>query len=134
MLVLLVMISIIMNIILLSTSGLIGLIMYRSKKTENFRKYKFFLYLSCFSVKIFGYEADKIIRRPHRFLFFIFKLFYLLKCNARHTGFLDFCHTRLHLGYSARLRIWQVPACKMEPRSGIIFLLKTHPPPQHLYS
>ena len=69
--------------------GLIGLIMYRSKKTENFRKYQFLLYFSCFSVKIFGYEADKIIRRPHRFLFFIFKLFYLLKCNARHTGFLD---------------------------------------------
>ena len=46
--------------------------------------------MSCFSVNIFGYEADKIIRRPHRFLFFIFKLFYLLKCNARHTGFLDF--------------------------------------------
>ena len=32
-----------------------------------------------------------------------------------------FCHTRLHLGFSAKLRIWQVPACKMEPRSGIIF-------------
>ena len=31
------------------------------------------------------------------------------------------CHTRLHLGFSAKLRIWQVPACKMEPRSGIIF-------------
>ena len=46
--------------------------------------------MSCFSVNIFGYEADKIIRRPHRFLFFIFKLFYLLTCNARHTGFLDF--------------------------------------------
>ena len=64
--------------------------MYRSKKTENFRKYQLFLYLSCFSVNIFGYEADEIIRRPHRFLFFIFKLFYLLTCNARHTGFLDF--------------------------------------------
>ena len=34
---------------------------------------------------------------------------------------LDYCHTRLHLGFSAKLRIWQVPACKMEPRSGIIF-------------
>ena len=31
-----------------------------------------------------------------------------------------YCHTRLHLGSSARLKIWQVPACKMEPRSGII--------------
>ena len=42
-----------------------------------------------------------------------------------------FCHTRLHLGYSARLRIWQVPTCKMEPRSGIIVLINhptTHPP------
>ena len=26
----------------------------------------------------------------------------------------------LHLGFSAKLRIWQVSACKMEPRSGII--------------
>ena len=27
----------------------------------------------------------------------------------------------LHLGFSAKLRIWQVSACKMEPRSGYIF-------------
>ena len=33
------------------------------------------------------------------------------------------CHTRLHLGFSANLRIWQVPACKMEPRSGTIICL-----------
>ena len=31
-----------------------------------------------------------------------------------------FCHTRLHLGFSAYLRIWQVSACKMEPQRGII--------------
>ena len=30
-------------------------------------------------------------------------------------------HTRLHLWFSAKLRIWQVPACNMETRSGIIF-------------
>ena len=34
---------------------------------------------------------------------------------------LYYCHTRLHLGFSAKLRIQQVLACKMEPRSGIIF-------------
>ena len=33
----------------------------------------------------------------------------------------DNCHTRLHLGFYAKMRIWQVSACKMEPRSGIIF-------------
>ena len=38
-----------------------------------------------------------------------------------------YCHTRLHLGFSAKLRIWQVPACKMEPRSGNISW-KNHPP------
>ena len=39
----------------------------------------------------------------------------------------------LHLGFSAKLRIWQVPTCKMEPRSGMIIdLLTTHPPPQPL--
>ena len=32
-----------------------------------------------------------------------------------------YCHTRLHLGFSANLRILQVPKCKMEPRSGNIF-------------
>ena len=30
------------------------------------------------------------------------------------------CHTQLHLGFSAKLRIWQVSACKMEPQSGTI--------------
>ena len=39
----------------------------------------------------------------------------------------------LHLGFSAKLRIWQVPTCKMEPRSGMIIdLLTTHTPPQPL--
>ena len=32
-----------------------------------------------------------------------------------------YCRIRLHLEFSAKLRIWQVPACKMEPRSGNIF-------------
>ena len=40
-----------------------------------------------------------------------------------------FCHTRLHLGFSAKLRILQVPACKMEPRSGIIICLRPPTPP-----
>ena len=44
----------------------------------------------------------------------------------------------LHLGFSAKLGIWQVPTCKMEPRSGIIFCLNrptSRPagrPPDHL--
>ena len=36
----------------------------------------------------------------------------------------------LHLGFSAWLKIWQVPACKMEPRSGYImqlYHLSNHP-------
>ena len=44
---------------------------------------------------------------------------------------LHYCHTRLHLGFSAELRIWQVPGCKMEPRSGTISWKNrppTHPP------
>ena len=42
------------------------------------------------------------------------------------------CHTRLHLGYSAKLRIWQVSACKMEPQSGTIITLElaSHPASQ----
>ena len=30
-------------------------------------------------------------------------------------------HTRPHLGFSAKLRMWQAPACKMEPQSDYIF-------------
>ena len=33
------------------------------------------------------------------------------------------CHTRLHLVYSAKLRIWQVPACKMDPQYSIIIII-----------
>ena len=39
------------------------------------------------------------------------------------------CHTRIHLGFSAKLIIWQVPTCNMEPRSGNISLKKTVLPP-----
>ena len=42
----------------------------------------------------------------------------------------NYCHTRLHLGFSARLRLWQVPTCKMEPQRGFISWKKhpaTHP-------
>ena len=41
----------------------------------------------------------------------------------------------LHLGFSAQLRIWQVPTCKMEPRSGNISWRNhppTHPPTHHI--
>ena len=42
----------------------------------------------------------------------------------------NYCHTRLHLGFPAMLKIWQVPACKGEPRSGYIMQLEppTQPP------
>ena len=32
----------------------------------------------------------------------------------------NFAKLGLHLGFSAEQRIWQVPACKMEPQRGII--------------
>ena len=32
----------------------------------------------------------------------------------------SYCQTRLHLGFSAKLGVWQDSAFKMEPRSGII--------------
>ena len=46
---------------------------------------------------------------------------------------MSFCHTWLHLGFPAKLKIWQVPACKMEPQRGIILMKPpaTHPPPTH---
>ena len=34
-----------------------------------------------------------------------------------------YCHTWLHLGFLAKLRIWLVPACKKEPRSDFIIIL-----------
>ena len=36
------------------------------------------------------------------------------------------CHTQLHLGFSTKLKIWQVPTCKMDPWSGIILWIVTH--------
>ena len=44
-------------------------------------------------------------------------------------GLSIFATLGLHLGFSAKLRIWQVSACKMEPRSGIISWFG---PPTHL--
>ena len=45
-----------------------------------------------------------------------------------------YCHTWLHLGFSAKLGIWQVPTCKMEPQSGYIFCQNRPPgwPPDHM--
>ena len=40
------------------------------------------------------------------------------KCSYKFSY--ECCHTRLHLKFSAKLKIWQVPACKMEPQSGKI--------------
>ena len=45
----------------------------------------------------------------------------------------NYCHTRLHLGFSAKLRIWQVPICKMEPLSGIIITLVMISPSSSYY-
>ena len=42
----------------------------------------------------------------------------VLEINITHC-----CHTRLHLGFSAMLKIQQVSACKMEPQSGMIMYL-----------
>ena len=46
------------------------------------------------------------------------------------------CHTRLHHGLSAKLRIWQVPACRMEPQVFFFYLAwtpHTHPPTAKLF-
>ena len=45
---------------------------------------------------------------------------YLLFFSCSFCGH-EYCHTRLHLGFSAELRIRQLPACEMEPQSGLIF-------------
>ena len=42
------------------------------------------------------------------------------------------CHIRFHLGFSAKLKIWQEPACKMELQSDTILMKPhTHHPPTH---
>ena len=50
--------------------------------------------------------------------------------RVKELDFSVFATLGLHLGFSAKLKIWQVPACKMEPRSGYIMQLgpTTHPP------
>jgi hypothetical protein len=40
---------------------------------------------------------------------------------------LSFCHTRPYLGISAKLKIWDVSACKIGPQSGISIQKVTHP-------
>ena len=55
--------------------------------------------------------------------FFLTLLSNLCPCYHSHLYLLYF-HTRLHLGFSAKLRIWQVSACKMEPQSGTIITLE----------
>ena len=51
-----------------------------------------------------------------------------------HVSILPFiyCHTRLHLEFSDKLKIWQVPACNIEPRSGNTSW-KNHPPTHQPY-
>ena len=46
--------------------------------------------------------------------------------------YLSYCLTRLHLGFSAELRIWQALASQMEPQSGIIFGQNQPDPPDRL--
>ena len=43
-------------------------------------------------------------------------------CHSTNWGDTDapYCHIRLHLVFSALLKILQIAACKMEPRSGTI--------------
>ena len=48
--------------------------------------------------------------------------------DVGYCGFKDIATLGLHLGFSAKLKILQVPACKMEPRSGYIMQLE---PPIH---
>ena len=59
-----------------------------------------------------------------------FKLADIINEQGSNVSVYTNCHTRLHLGFSANLRIWQVSACKMEPWSGIISCKNppTHPP------
>ena len=59
--------------------------------------------------------------RIHSKKFLCVKMFVLLHCTLLFCGYC-FCHTRLQLGFLAKLRILQVPACKMEPQSGIIIV------------
>ena len=75
------------------------------------------------------------------FLRMLLNFFYFLQWKLQFYFFyVQFAHGHpisliatlgLHLGFSAKLRIWQVSACKMEPRSGIISWLgpPTPPPP-----
>ena len=60
----------------------------------------------------------------------------LVTCHGSGSDYTHFCPVAtlgLHLGFSAKLRTWQVSACKMEPRSGTIITDRTsQPPSRHL--
>ena len=61
-------------------------------------------------------------------------LFYLCYSICQDKSVLVFATLGLHIGFSAKLKIRQVPACKMEPRSGYIMQLEppTHQSPHQL--
>ena len=65
-------------------------------------------------IKMWGEEQKENLLNHKIFVSTILQQMFILLMES------SFCHTRLHLGFSAKLRIWQVPACKMEPRSGTI--------------
>ena len=71
----------------------------------------------------------------------LFLSFLTMKVIRARELSLTYCHTLLHLGFSAKLKIWQVPICKMEPGSGFKMYQKPptnrhlpptcHPPATH---
>jgi hypothetical protein len=63
------------------------------------------------------------------------QLYSCISSYIRLLSHISYCHTRPYLGGSAQLKIWQVSACKIGPRSGIIIKLihptPPTPPPTH---
>ena len=83
---------------------------------KNSRKCNDWCFLFCFCIKLYSVTLTLL------HIVWTISLSFLLVNFYRFTRLnIGNCHTRLHLGYSAKLRIEQVPACKMEPRSGISF-------------
>ena len=104
-----------------------------------------------------GQYTGIFVMEQHWFLF----LYFLIHCVSfttvsaifPHSQYLHvyyfsspmfhYSHIRLHLGFPAMLKIWQVPACKMEPQRGIIIwrnlfppapaAARTHPPAAKLF-
>ena len=79
------------------------------------------------SIRVRGIWINMLYLQQNGFKGFKWHFYYIFRFCLYWFSFV-YCFTRRHLGFPAMLKIWQVPACKMEPKRGIIFWRNFFPP------